>query len=77
MIIARERYLDDTSEYHLTIALATRTGAMHSLLSNVPDHVREAIGATLARALDEIQQQLTPHLGADKVSPLGGRNPEP
>ncbi|MBI2220779.1 MAG: hypothetical protein HYU53_06185 [Acidobacteria bacterium] len=68
MIIARERYLDETSNFHLTLSLVTRTGVMHSLLSNVPDEERAAISEILVRALNEIEQRLKAHL------PL---NPEP
>lgn len=62
MIIARERYLDDTSDLHVTLSLITRTGIMHSLLSNVPETDREAIGDTLVNALNEIQKRLAPHV---------------
>lgn len=61
MIIARERYLDDTSELHLALSLTTRTGVMHSLLSNVPEPEREAIADILVHALDEIQKRLAPY----------------
>ncbi len=60
MNIARERYLDDTSRFHLTVKLETRTGAMHSLLSNVPPEDREAIGDVLVHAMDEIVARLRP-----------------
>jgi hypothetical protein len=62
MIIARERYLDDTTELHLTLSLATRTGVMHSLLSNVPEAEREAISDTLVGALNDIQERLAPYI---------------
>lgn len=62
MIIARERYLDDTSDLHVTLSLTTRTGVMHSLLSNVPESVRETVSDILVQALDRVQEQLTPHL---------------
>lgn len=68
MIIARERYLDETSNFHLTLSLVTRTGVMHSLLSNVPEEERATISEILVRALNEIEQRLKAHL------PL---NPEP
>ncbi|HSL24520.1 MAG TPA: hypothetical protein VK886_23490 [Vicinamibacterales bacterium] len=64
MIIARDRYLDDSSQYHLSVSLATRTGAMHSLLSNLPDTDRQEIGDILVRALDEIERRLKPALPA-------------
>ena len=62
MMIDRERYLDDTRRYHLTASLTTRTGVMHSLLTNVPDEDRQAIGDVLVRALDEIEKRLQPHV---------------
>lgn len=62
MVIARERYLDDTNLFHLTVKLETRTGGMHSLLSNVPPEEREAIGAILVHAMDEIVARLRPQL---------------
>jgi hypothetical protein len=62
MIIARERYLDDTREFHLTLKLETRTGAMHSLLSNVPVEERETVAAILVHAMDEIAARLRPYL---------------
>ena len=62
MIIARDRYLDDSSRYHLSISLATRTGAMHSLLSNLSDTDREEIGDILVRALDDVERRLKPAL---------------
>jgi hypothetical protein len=62
MIIARERYLDDTRQFHLTVKLETRTGAMHSLLSNVPSEQRDVIASILVRAMDEIAAELGPSL---------------
>jgi hypothetical protein len=35
---------------------------MHSLLSNVPESVRETVSDILVQALDRVQEQLTPHL---------------
>lgn len=62
MIVAHERYLDDTSDLHVTLSLVTRTGLMHSLLSNVPDSAREAVSDILVEALDRVQERLKPHL---------------
>ena len=62
MIIDRERYLDETSNLHLTISLVTRTGVMHSLLSNIPDAERAAIGNILVDALNAIERRLEPFL---------------
>jgi hypothetical protein len=62
MTITRERYLDETSQYHLTISLVTRTGIMHSLLSNIPEEERTSISDILVRALNEIEERLRPHV---------------
>lgn len=61
MIIARERYLDDTTDLQVTLSLVTRTGVMHSLLSNAPESAREAVSDILVEALDRIEQQLKPY----------------
>ena len=55
MEISRERFLDDSRRYHLTLSVRSRTTEMHSLLSGLSDDQRAAVGAALARALDEIQ----------------------
>ncbi len=55
MEISRERFLDDSRRYHLTLSLRSRTTEMHSLLSGLSSDQRDALGATLARALDDIQ----------------------
>lgn len=64
MIIARDGYLDDSPQYHLSISLATRTGAMHSLLSNLPERDQQDISDILVHALDEIERRLKPALPA-------------
>lgn len=58
MVIARERYLDDTRRFHLELALTTRHTAMHSLLSSLSAEERDAIGDVLVRSLDEIAARL-------------------
>jgi hypothetical protein len=60
MDITRDRYLDDTSRYHVTLSLMTRRAEMHSLLTDVPAEVQQQIGETLVRCLDEIQRLLAP-----------------
>ena len=55
MEIARERFLDDTRRFHLTISLRSRTTEMHSALSALSPDQRDAVGLALARALDQIQ----------------------
>jgi len=59
MEIARERFLDDTRRYHLTLSLRSRTNEMHSMLGDLSADERDAVGSALVRALDEIQGLLT------------------
>ena len=54
MEIARERFLDDTGAYHVTLTLRSRTTETHSLLTALSSDEREAVARALARALDEI-----------------------
>ena len=54
MEIARERYLDDSRLYHVTLSLRSRTTEMHSLLTALTSEQRDAVGMALVRALDEI-----------------------
>jgi hypothetical protein len=54
MEIARDRFLDDTRRYHLTLLLRSRTTEMHSLLTGLSSDERDQVSAVLARALDEI-----------------------
>jgi hypothetical protein len=54
MEIARERFLDDSRRYHVTLTLRSRTTETHSLLTSLSTDERDAVGLALARALDEI-----------------------
>ncbi len=54
MEIARERFLDDSRQYHLTVSLRSRTTEAHSLLTALSNDERDAVGVALAKALDEI-----------------------
>jgi hypothetical protein len=56
MEISRERFLDDSRLYHLTLSLRSRSNEMHSVLSGLSADDRDAVGDALARALDEIQR---------------------
>jgi len=69
MIIARDRYLDDTSNLHVTLSLATRTGVMHSLLSNIPDTTRDAVSDILVDALNRVEQHLKVHVARPTTHP--------
>lgn len=68
MEIARERFLDDTRQYHLTVTLRSRTTDTHSLMTSLSSEERDAVGRALARALDEISavvaQRLPPRHGS-------------
>ena len=68
MEIARERFLDDSRRYHLTVSLRSRTTEMHSVLTGLSHEERDAIAATLAKALDEI----TRSLAARPLNPTSG-----
>lgn len=54
MVIERERYVDDSGLLHVSLALRSRTGAMHSLLTSLTDEERAAVSDALAVALDAI-----------------------
>lgn len=54
MVIERERYVDDSGELHVSLALRSRTGAMHSLLTSLTAEEQAAVGDALAGALDAI-----------------------
>ncbi|MFN2447662.1 MAG: hypothetical protein ABR606_19015 [Vicinamibacterales bacterium] len=54
MEIARERFLDDSRDYHLSLSLRSRTNEMHSLLSALSVDERDAVNTVVVRALDEI-----------------------
>jgi hypothetical protein len=71
MIISRDRYLDDTALHHISLALQTRTHAMHSLLSDAPEEIRERIGEALARTLADIQSLLRPLVEPARSQPQG------
>jgi len=62
MEISRERFLDDSRRYHMTLSVRSRTTEMHSLLSGLSPDQRDAVGAALARALDDIQAAVGPNV---------------
>jgi len=68
MEIALERYLDDTSERHLTLALRSRTNEAHSALTALDAGERAAVTAALAHALDEVQRIVTARLPETPVT---------
>jgi hypothetical protein len=62
MEIARERFLDDSRTYHLSIGVRSRTTAAHSLLSALTAEEREQVSLAIVRAMDQIEQIVRPHL---------------
>lgn len=64
MEIARDRFLDLSREYHVTLAIRSRTTPMHSALTSLTAEEREHVTKTLSRALDEIAEVLRPHVPA-------------
>ena len=65
MEIARERFLDESRAYHLTIGVRSRTTEAHSLLSALTAEEREQVSNAIVQALNEIEKIVRPHLGAD------------
>jgi hypothetical protein len=62
MEISRERFLDDSRTYHLTIGLRSRTTAAHSLLTALTTEEREQVSAAIVEAMDQIEKIVRPHL---------------
>ena len=62
MEIARERFLDDSRNYHLTMALRSRTTEAHSLLTSLTPDEREQVSLAMVRALDQIEQIVKAHV---------------
>ena len=66
MEIARERFLDETRTYHLTIGVRSRTTEAHSLLSQLTPDEREQVSLAMVKALDQIERIVKPHLAPPK-----------
>jgi hypothetical protein len=64
MEIARERFLDESRAYHLSIGVRSRTTEAHSLLSALTAEEREQVSNAIVQALNEIEKIVRPHLGA-------------
>jgi len=67
MEIARERFLDDSRSYHLTIGIRSRTTAAHSLLTALSPEEREQVNAAIVEAMNQIERILQPHLVSSSV----------
>ena len=62
MEIVRERFLDESRDYHVTLGLRSRTTEMHSALSALTPAEREQVGHVMVKALDDIERLLRLHL---------------
>jgi hypothetical protein len=60
MKIARERYLDDSTRWFLTLELWTRTAEMHSAMDALSPEQRQAMGDAIVDALDRIARIVEP-----------------
>ena len=56
MEIARERFLDDSRSFHLTIGIRSRTAEAHSLLSSLTPDEREQVSVAMVKAMDQIEK---------------------
>ena len=63
MEISRERFLDESRSYHLTIGIRSRTTAAHSLLTTLSPEEREQVSLAIVKAMDQIEKIVRPHLG--------------
>ena len=66
MEIARERFLDDSRTYHLTIGVRSRTTEAHSLLSALTPEEKEQVNSAIVKAMDQIERIVKTHLAAPK-----------
>jgi hypothetical protein len=69
MEIARERFLDDSRTYHLTISVRSRTTAAHSALSALTPDEREKVNLALVAAMDQIERIVRTHVTSGPVAP--------
>jgi len=62
MEIARERFLDDSRKYHVTIGVRSRTNEAHSLLTSLTPDEREQVTVAIVQAMDQIEKIVRLHL---------------
>ena len=67
MEIARERFLDDSRSFHLTIGVRSRTTAAHSLLSALTPDEREQVNVAMVKAMDQIEKIVRSHLSPEST----------
>jgi hypothetical protein len=66
MEISRERFLDESRSYHLTIGLRSRTTEAHSLLTALTADEREQVSNAIVKAMDQIENIIRPHIRPPK-----------
>ena len=71
MNITRERYLDDSNRWGLTIGLLSHTPEMHSALDALSPEQREALGDVLVEALAKTARIVEPVAVARGARPSG------
>lgn len=64
MEIARERFLDDSRTYHLTIGIRSRTTEAHSLLTSLTADERAEVNSAIVEAMDQIERIVRTHLAS-------------
>ncbi len=64
MVISRDRFLDDSRRFHVTLGLASHTIEMHSLLTSLGSEGQQQVGDILVRALNDIHELLRPMVEA-------------
>ncbi|MBM3781872.1 MAG: hypothetical protein FJW29_09420 [Acidobacteria bacterium] len=62
MELARERFLDPSRDYHLTLVLRSRTTPMHSVLTALTPEEKARVAEILSTAFSEIEAVVRPHL---------------
>jgi hypothetical protein len=72
MEIARERFLDDSRQFHVTLSLRSRTTEAHSALTALSREERDAVALVIARALDDIAKVVAPHVTPEAPSRVNG-----
>lgn len=66
MEISRERFLDESRSYHLTIGLRSRTTEAHSLLTALTPEERDQVSTAIVNAMDQIEKIVRAHLSPPK-----------
>jgi hypothetical protein len=65
MEISRERFLDDSRTYHVSIGIRSRTTQAHSLLTSLTPDERQQVSDAIVKAMDQIEKIVRPHLDSN------------